>query len=133
MPTRKKRTKSQASAEQAIYQSLPKGKGNYAVVYENGVPVRAIGFWPVHYNKRPKYPRLKFGQFKGRPLDQVPKDYLLWLISLPDLDGCLREHVNTILNRWKTQEKDPWLKPPAKRQTKQPSKPVNRRKQRQTS
>jgi len=30
-------------------------------------------------------PRLRFGQYKGVPLHQVPSDYLQWVSKLPDL------------------------------------------------
>ena len=36
---------------------------------------------------------MPFGRFKGRPLDQVPDTYLLWLACLDDLREPLLWHV----------------------------------------
>jgi len=40
---------------------------------------------------------LSFGPYKGRPIDQVPEDYLLRLIRQPKLDATLREAVRAVL------------------------------------
>jgi hypothetical protein len=38
-------------------------------------------------------PRLRFGQYKGVPLHQVPSDYLQWVSKLPDLWPAQRAAV----------------------------------------
>ena len=40
---------------------------------------------------------LSFGPYKGRPIDQVPEDYLLRLIRQSKLDATLREAVRAVL------------------------------------
>src|SRR5947207_10839575 len=37
-------------------------------------------------------PTMPFGRHKGRPLDQLPSDYIWWLVTL-DLRPPLRRHV----------------------------------------
>lgn len=45
-------------------------------------------------------PRMRFGKYKGLPLTAIPDaGYLLWLLSLPDLDAGLRHAVAHELDR----------------------------------
>jgi len=40
-----------------------------------------------------KRPTVPFGLYKGKPLDELPDDYLLWLGCLDDLRQPLLGHV----------------------------------------
>lgn len=55
--------------------------------------------------------KLMFGRFKGRPLDNVPRDYLEWLLSR-DIDDYLREGIKAVLAEWDAMKKPKGKKRP---------------------
>jgi uncharacterized protein (DUF3820 family) len=42
-------------------------------------------------------PKLSFGKFKDRPLDEVPPQYLRWALKKGFLKGIVRETANRLL------------------------------------
>lgn len=51
---------------------------------------------------------MRFGKFKGRPLSSIPDaSYLLWLLSLTDLDPGLRYSVQRELERREAGQSQP--------------------------
>lgn len=54
----------------------------------------------VEISKKPMLIRkIKFGKHKGKLMEDVPADYLMWLLNQPDLDEDLLYTINHYLNR----------------------------------
>lgn len=51
--------------------------------------------------------RLSFGKYKGRPVENVPKDYLLWAVEhVPDyICPVTAAEIIRVLNKWKSMER----------------------------
>ena len=51
-------------------------------------------------------PRVPFGKYRGRPIDNCPKDYLEWLLTRLDRDDWLAAEIMATLAKWNAQRKD---------------------------
>jgi hypothetical protein len=44
--------------------------------------------------------RMPFGKYRGRPLADVPPDYLFWLYWNGDINDALRLEIAEAIRRW---------------------------------
>lgn len=51
--------------------------------------------------------RLSFGKYKGRPVENVPKEYLLWALEhVPDyICPVTKQEIDRVLRKWQGMER----------------------------
>lgn len=51
--------------------------------------------------------RLKFGKYRGRSIENIPKSYLVWLMenTTDALCEATKQEIRRVLNKWASMEK----------------------------